>query len=117
MSEEKKKRGRPSKDADNSVYLIIKDPLMEPYYIQKDATNFTVIEKVTPTKGFAGAEAKNKELERPIGYYTSFKNALYKISKEKFSTHSGDYNTVKEYITEWSKVKDGIDNLLNTIKV
>tara|TARA_R110000868_G_scaffold35830_1_gene127959 strand:+ start:715 stop:1065 length:351 start_codon:yes stop_codon:yes gene_type:complete len=115
--EEKKKRGRPSKDDDNSAYLIIKDKLMEPYYIQKDHYNFTVIEKVTPTKGFAGKEAKGKELERPIGYYTSFRNALNKISKEKFQTHTGDYNSIKEYIDEWDIVKNGIDSLLNTIQI
>lgn len=114
---ENKKRGRPSKDASDSTYVIIKDPLMEPYYIQKDATNFTVIEKITPTRGFAGKEAKGKELERPIGYYTSFKNALYKISKEKFHSHSGEYNSIKDYLKEWENVKDGLDGLLKSIKV
>lgn len=114
---EKKKRGRPSKNANDSVYVVIKDPLMEPYHIQKDATNFTVIERVTPTRGFAGKEAKGNELERPLGYYTSFKNALYRISKEKFQSHSGEYESIQDYIQEWENVKNGIDNLLNTIKV
>jgi len=114
---EKKKRGRPSKDTSNSVYVIIKDPLMEPYYIQKDATNFTVMKKVTPTRGFAGKEAKGEEIERTVAYFTSFRNALYRISKEKFSSHSGEYNTIQEYIQEWENIKNGIGNLLNTINV
>lgn len=117
MSEEKKKRGRPSKTDENSVYVIIKDPLMEPYFIQKDHYNFTVMERVTPTKGFAGAAAKNKELERALGYYTTFKSALFRVSKEKFKKHSGDYSTVKDYINEWDIVKNGLDNLLNSIKI
>ena len=33
-----KKRGRPSKDTQSQDpnYCVIKDPLMEPYYVQKD---------------------------------------------------------------------------------
>ena len=39
------KRGRPSKDkqSENENYCTIKDPLMEPYFIQKDRWNYTVI--------------------------------------------------------------------------
>jgi hypothetical protein len=114
---EKKKRGRPSKDAGESVYVIIRDPLIEPYFIQKDSNNFTVIERVTPSKGFAGKEAKGKELERPLGYYTTFKSALWKISKEKFASKSGEYDSIKDYIKEWDIIKNGLDSLLNTIKV
>mgnify|MGYP003636500832 FL=1 len=117
MSEEKKKRGRPSKTDENSVYVIVRDPIMEPYFIQKDRYNFTVMERVTPTKGFAGAKAKNKELERTLGYYTTFRSALFRISKEKFKTKSGDYDTVKDYINEWEQVRNGLDTLLNSIHV
>ena len=115
---EKKKRGRPSKDANDSVYVIIRDPLMEPYFIQKDRYNFTVMERVTPTIGFAGKEAKGKELERPLAYLTNFKSAMLKISQLKFSNQTkGEYNSIKEYIKEWNNVKEGMDNLLNQIKV
>ena len=83
---EKKKRGRPSKNDSNSSYAIIRDPLMEPYFIQKDRYNYTVMERVTPTVGFAGKEAKGKELERPIAYLSSFRGALWRISKLKFTS-------------------------------
>tara|TARA_R110000787_G_scaffold282238_1_gene394009 strand:- start:309 stop:665 length:357 start_codon:yes stop_codon:yes gene_type:complete len=112
MSEEKK-RGRPSKDTNNPTHAIIRDPLMKPYYIQKDRYNYTVMEKITPTRGFAGKEAIGKELERPVAYMTSFKSALWKISKLKFSTTKGEFNTLQEYIDEWDVVKEGIDDLLN----
>ena len=115
---EKKKRGRPSKDTNDSTYSVIRDPLMEPYFIQKDRYNFTVMERVTPTVGFAGREAKGKELERPIAYLTTFRSALWRISKLKFSNETkGEYNSIKEYMDEWNTVKDGIDSLLNKIKV
>ena len=113
MSEEKK-RGRPSKDTNDSTHAIIKDPLMEPYFIQKDRYNFTVMERITPERGFAGKEAIGKEIERPVAYMTSFKNALWRVSKLKFSDETkGEYNSIKEYLAEWAKVKDGLDSLLN----
>jgi len=70
------------------VLCTIKDPLMEPFYIVKDATNFTVIEKSISTRGFGGKAATGKEQEKVIGYYTSFSNALNKISKEILFFHS-----------------------------
>ena len=115
---EKKKRGRPSKNDSNSSYAIIRDPLMEPYFIQKDRYNYTVMERVTPTVGFAGKEPKGKELERPIAYMTSFKSAIWGISQLKFTNESkGEYNSIKEYIDEWKDLKDGIYSLLDKIKV
>ena len=110
---EKKKRGRPSKNNDNPAYATIKDPLIEPYFIQKDRYNFTVMERVTPTVGFAGKEAKGKELERPIAYLSSFKSALWRVSQLKFKSTKGEFNSIKEYIDEWDKVKKGMDSLLN----
>ena len=53
---------------------------MEPFYISKDATNFTVIEKTISTRGFAGRKATGKEVEKIVGYYSSFKNALNRIA-------------------------------------
>ena len=113
---EKTKRGRPSKDSSNPTHAIIKDPLMEPYYIQKDRYNYTIIERVTPTRGFAGKKAIGKELERPIAYLSSFRGALWRISKLKFTNETkGEYNSIKEYISEWENLKNGIDSLLNKL--
>ena len=72
------KRGRPSKDnqSQDPNYCVIKDPLMEPFYIQKDRYNYTVIEKTISTRGFAGKKATGKEVEKVIGYYSNFANGL-----------------------------------------
>lgn len=112
------KRGRPSKEqTQNPSYCIIKDPLMEPFYISKDATNFTVIEKTISTRGFAGKKATGKEVEKVIGYYTSFKSALNKIAKDKFYKNQGEYNSIQEYINAWDKVKNGLETMLNKVEV
>jgi|TARA_S200002703_G_scaffold49645_1_gene43076 hypothetical protein len=112
------KRGRPSKEqSQNSSYCTIKDPLMEPFYISKDATNFTVIEKSISTRGFAGKKATGKEVEKVVGYYTSFRNALNKIAKEKFYNNSGEYSSIQDYINSWDEVKNGLETMLNKVKV
>jgi hypothetical protein len=57
---------------------------MEPFYISKDNSTFTVIEKSTAKRGFAGKEASGRETENVIGYYSNFKNALNAVAKQKF---------------------------------
>jgi hypothetical protein len=118
--QETKRRGRPARGEEidpQSTLCTIKDPVMEPFYIVKDATNFTVIERSVSTRGFGGKAATGKEQEKVIGYYTSFSNALNKISKEKFYQNQGEYSSIKEYIDTWDKVKTGMENLLKSIEI
>ena len=117
--EEVKRRGRPAKDENDtqSNLCTIKDPSMEPFYIVKDQSNFTVMERSTSTRGFAGKKATGKETEKVVGYYTSFKNALSRISKEKFYSNPGQYNSIKEYINTWNTVKEGLGIMLNKIEI
>jgi len=121
MVETTKRKGRPARTEDTietptvSTSCIIRDPLMEPFYIDKDASTFTVLEKTTAKRGFRGQEASGKEKENVVGYYSSFRNALNAIAKQKFHTNTGEYNSIKEYIDSWNEVKDGIDSLLNTV--
>jgi hypothetical protein len=117
--QETKRRGRPVRDENDtqSNLCTIKDPSMEPFYIVKDATNFTVIEKSISTRGFAGKESTGKETEKTLGYYTSFKNALNRVAKEKFYQGQSEYSSIQEYIDTWSKVKDGMETMLNKVEI
>ena len=90
---------------------------MEPFYISKDANNFTVIEKTISTRGFAGKKATGKEVEKVVGYYTSFRNALNKIAKDKFYKNQGEYDSIQEYIDAWDEVKNGLETILNKVEV
>lgn len=116
-----KRKGRPARDTNNvdtqSNVCIITDSAMEPFYISKDNSNFTVIEKTTVKRGFRGAVASGKETENVIGYYSSFKNALNAIAKQKFYVNKGHYSSIQEYIGTWNEVKDGINNLLNKVEI
>ena len=113
------KRGRPSKDeqTENEDYCTIRDPLMEPYFIQKDRWNFTIIEKTISTRGFAGKEATGKEVEKVVGYYSTFSSAIYKISKLKFYNVKGEFNSIQDYINSWDEVKTGLKTMLNKIGI
>lgn len=112
--EETKRRGRPKGESKGfTTQCLIKDPLMEPFYIKKDANNFEVIEVSMSTRGFKGKKTQPKEVEKTIGYYTSFKNALNCIAKHKFYENKGEFNSIKSYINSWEEVKTGIETLLN----
>ena len=116
-----KRKGRQARDANSvdvqSNVCTITDEAIEPFYISKDNSNFTVIEKTTAKRGFRGAEASGKETENVIGYYSNFRNALNAIAKQKFYVNKGQYSTIKEYIDTWNVVKDGINNLLNKVEI
>lgn len=117
--QETKSKGRPARDENDtqSSYCTIKDPSIEPFYIIKDSSNFTVMEKSIATKGFRGAEASGKERENVVGYYTSFKNALNRIAREKFYSNQGNYSSIQDYIATWNTVKEGIESMLNKIEI
>jgi hypothetical protein len=117
--EETKGKGRPARDENDtqSNYCTIRDPLIEPYYIVKDSSNFTVMETKIAEKGFRGGKASGKEREITVGYYTSFKNALNRIAKEKFYQNQGEYETIQEYINTWNAVKEGIESMLNKLEI
>jgi hypothetical protein len=117
--EETKSKGRPARDENDtqSNLCTIKDPVMEPFHIIKDSTNFTVIEKSIATRGFGGKKASGKETEKIVGYYSNFKNALNRIAKEKFYQNQGEYETIQEYISTWDKVKQGMESMLNKVEI
>ena len=116
-----KRKGRPARDTNTvdtqSNVCLITDPAMDPFYIVKNASNFTVMEKSTASRGFGGKEPSGKETENVIGYYSSFTNALNKVAKEKFYKNKGEYSSIKEYITTWDEVKNGLNNLLKSIEI
>jgi len=117
--QETKRRGRPARDENDtqSNLCTIKDPSMDPFYIVKDATNFTVIEKSIATRGFAGKKASGKESEKIIGYYSSFGNAVNRVAKEKFYQNEGDYESIQKYINTWKEVKEGMETMLNKLEI
>ena len=112
---EKKRRGRPPKSETGETRIIINDPLLEPFYIEKDKLQFVLLEKSTATRGFAGKAATGKETTNVIGYYTSLGNAVKKVASLKTNKKSTKYNSLQEYITSLEEVKEHITQLTNSL--
>jgi hypothetical protein len=117
--QETKSKGRPVRDENDtqSNACTIRDPAMEPFYVVKDATNFTVMERSIATRGFGGKKASGKETEKVVGYYSNFTNAINRIAKEKFYQNQGEYETIQEYINTWNTVKEGMESMLNKLEI
>jgi len=113
--EEKRKRGRPSKSETGETRTTITDPLLEPYYIEKDSFQFILLEKSTATRGFAGKVATGKETTNVIGYYTQLGNAIKKVISLRAGKYSKKCESLKEYVENWETLKVEIENLVNNL--
>lgn len=83
----------------------IKDPLLEPYYIQLDDYCYAV------QKGII-AEESGKEYQQTLGYYTSLSNALKAIARDEAMSVS--YDTIQEFINTYNQI---INRLSKVIKI
>lgn len=84
---EKRKRGRPTGTANTTM---IEDPIIEPFRIYYDETQFTLVKK------------KPDGNEDTWGYYSSLEGALDKISKSKLNNNKT--YTLNGFISEHKKV-------------
>tara|TARA_R110000782_G_scaffold40390_4_gene93347 strand:- start:608 stop:928 length:321 start_codon:yes stop_codon:yes gene_type:complete len=95
----------------------IKDPLLEPYYVGKDAHCYTVYESVAPKKTRAGdvlkKGAKGVIYEKPQGHYSSFGGALQCIAKLKLNFKGKNYSSIREYVDEWKMLMVELKKLQN----
>jgi len=95
----------------------IKDPLLEPYFIGKDAYCYTVYELVSPKKTRAGNILEKGEkgivYEKPQGHYQNFGAALQCIAKLKLDQKGNSYNSIKEYIEKWDILLIELNKLQN----
>lgn len=85
---------------------IIEDPVMEPYFITKSKSGgYTVYERVTK-------EGNKNEYIRTICYPSTFNHALKSVSAEILHSNKTNYNSIKDYITEWKGIQDRMTNLI-----
>ena len=72
------------------------------------------------TKSFAvksQLKIAGKEVEKIVGYYTQFQNALRVVAREKFYKNKGEFETITEYIDAWDEVKTGMELLLKKVEI
>jgi len=86
----------------------ITDPAMEPYFISMDDSCITVNIKVTPDTRYSDS---GKEYVKVIGHYSTVSSALKSIIKDK--TNSQSYDSLKEYMDEYSNLTERLNQVLN----
>jgi hypothetical protein len=83
----------------------IKDPLIEPYYIQLDDYCYAVQKGIT-------AEESGKEYQQTLGYYGTLGSALTAIARDEAMSIS--YDTIQEYINNYNQI---VNRLSQVIKI
>lgn len=97
-------------------YTIIKDPAIEPFHISKDQYCYTVVQTITPDPSNLEKGSVGKAYEKQIGHYGNLSHALKKIAKSKLDLKS-EYNSIIDYINEWQRQQDAVNELLNKIGI
>jgi len=95
---------------------IIKDPVLEPFFISKDQHCYTVVEAVTPETKNLEEGSKGKIYEKPLGHYGNFAAALKRISVAKVELKE-EYNSVLEYIKAYDQQQEIIEQLFSKVKL
>jgi hypothetical protein len=105
--------------------IIIKDPILEPYYIGKDKFNYTVFEIVPATLSGKGRRKKDavvefdpngKTYEKAIGYHSTLGSAIGAIAKQKTPKNTS-FSSIKEYMDELKSINQETQNLINKINL
>ena len=96
---------------------IIKDDLLEPYFIGKDAYCYTAYEVITPQKKYLAKGSEGKKYEKPIGHYSDFGSALEAIMKAQLNVKNGKYSSIQEYLNKWNEIKKSLNNIKEKIAI
>lgn len=85
---------------------IIKDPILEPFYLKQDAYCYEVIEDYS---------YDDKERLKSHSYHPTLSRALKSILKLKMSKKD-KYDSIEEYLTECKKFNDELKEVLTNIE-
>jgi hypothetical protein len=92
---------------------IIRDEAISPFYLSKDRYCYTIMEDVVSEK-----KGRNDEgYEAKHGHYQSLPMALKKIAILRVDDQKKEYDSIKEYIDSYEKIKNETENLLNQLKL
>ena len=94
---------------------IIKDPVLEPYYIGRDSHCYTVYEVITPDSDrLRSKDSKGENYEKPVAHYSNFGSCLSKIAECQLHNNSKkEYKSVSEYLDRWDELKLKLEKLIN----
>jgi hypothetical protein len=94
------KKGRKKGVTSNTT---LKDPIIEPYYIQMDENNYALYISLVNDGG--------KESSTLIGYYPNLGSCLRRIAERK--TKINDYSSLKEFMYNYNQEINKINQSFN----
>ena len=80
----------------------IKDPVLEPYFIQLDDYCYAVQEIIV-------AQESGKEYQNTLGFYSDFGSCLKAIAKSEVK--KGSYESIKEFLEEYNKIVKKLESI------
>ena len=81
---------------------FIKDPVLEPYFIQIDDLNYSAFHKIIPDSGIP--------YDSLVGHFSTLGRALERICGHKVRQQFYDY--LRGYIEELNTIKNELKNLI-----
>lgn len=93
---------------------VIKDPLLDPYFITRDEYSFTVKEMVKSDANHFRSKGKGKVYEKSHYYFSHFPQALNKIAELK--NGEGDFDSLKNYMNNYLEISKQIKTYTDGIK-
>lgn len=91
---------------------IIKDPLIEPFFIAKDNYCYTVYELVQPDPNHWKSNKNGKTYYKAHSHHSSFSSCLRNIALRKTDMKK-EYESISDYIKNWEDVQGKINQLTN----
>jgi len=80
----------------------IKDPALEPYFIQLDDYCYAVQQVIT-------AQESGKEYQNTLGFYSDFSSCLKAIAKNEVK--KGSYESIKEFLEEYNRIIEKLNSV------
>ena len=93
---------------------IIKEPVLEPYYIGRDSHCYTVYEVITPDSDrLRSKSSKGENYEKPVAHYSKFGSALNKVAECQLHNSKKNFDSVSKYLDRWDELSLKLEKLIN----
>lgn len=93
---------------------VIRDPLIEPFYVTKDEFSFALKRKIESDPNHRKSKGSSKTYEKTYGYFHKFHRCIEEFFR--YQQDVKDFNSIKEYIEENQRIEERVKNYINKFK-
>ncbi len=93
---------------------VIRDPLLDPFFITKDEYGYSIKQLVESDASHFRSKGKSKTYEKTLYYYPTLELILNKIASLK--SDLDDFNSIQEYLNNYLKISEQIKTYTHGIK-